>query len=681
MGGVAAGRHFCLRHRSSRNKFVPTCPVAWHIPSRPLQGDNQPAIFASPAIADLHVPPGERADVESKSLPTRRWAEKIEQMEANRLNSFRNYSSGEEDDESVDEDEDDESEGELDGGEGLEGGNEMGARERPHFTFSPYRAGQPQVVDFLPVEGKLNMQADNGPLLQQAREAILQLQEVAANLGVAIPAEGTRAVRHLEEVLRDLPDLVSSATTEAEEAARALGNVTLLPGHASVVDALRDLQDRAAMQADLDAKTKDLGLALDGVEDEMAKELEATGQTLLTAVGGLARRLQVLEGGGALGAPFMGPGGTTNFPSSIPHDVAFQDAAGATTCTMGELAAELTLARAERKALQDRLDKVEAAAVSQGGVTFGQHQFSSERDILAIVLAEDPQGKAIAAFVHANTIFVHDGEYEPKKGWRDGVKAAIKSGAFEDAETKFLSAATLRYPYHYTAGGEVVAGKLLAAFTSSDHWAGHGVIAGAKGRLVASLTTSQLALATYISDKLPPGSVLQRLATEMYLATFSWFGKVHAFFDEDLKALVELGVPVEETLTLLSEYVILMFDVFYRQTQQMRKYSEGMNRAEYEARAIWVALRIHADMESFAGAGRMKHNSTIAAAFIRFLTKATAANSSTSLGSKVASVEKAVKGANLSQLKSDVKTSLSNAHKAVEELAKVKDDLAKLKRK
>lgn len=43
-----------------------------------------------------------------------------------------------------------------------------------------------------------------------------------------------------------------------------------------------------------------------------------------------------------------------------------------------------------------------------------------------------------------------------------------------------------------------------------------------------------------------------------------WYGKVHAFFGDDLKTVVELGVDKEEMLTLLSEYVILVFGVFHK---------------------------------------------------------------------------------------------------------------------
>ena len=70
------------------------------------------------------------------------------------------------------------------------------------------------------------------------------------------------------------------------------------------------------------------------------------------------------------------------------------------------------------------------------------------------------------------------------------------TASFEDAENKFLTTSVLRYPYHYTSGGDVVAEKLLVAFSSSDYWAGSGGITGAKERLTKSLATTKLAIGT-----------------------------------------------------------------------------------------------------------------------------------------------------------------------------------------
>ena len=563
----------------------------------------------------------------------------------------------------------------------------MGAHERSQFTFDSYRAGQLQATDFEELGSELDIveDAENANVLRQVREAVVQLQDVCTDMGVAIPAEGMRAVQYMGDQLRTLPDVLGGLNERGAATAANVGDVNLLPGSSSVVEAISQLRLTTVTQADMNAKNTELMLVVDGVEEEMGKEIESLSQQLIQALGGISQRLQALEAGGggwgARGGNASFPPQNQAFPSQLPHDVTLQDAAGTNSCTMGELVAELAHARADRKAMAERLEQVEAATASEGAITFGRHQFSSEKEVLALVLSEDPGGLSFAGYPHANTIFVHDFNYEPKKGWREAFKAAIKTAGFEDAENKFLSASSLRYPFHYTSGGEAVAGKLLAAFASSEAWAGDGGIAGAKELLTDSLTTAQLALGTYVSDKLPPGSRLTMLATDMSTATFAWYGKVHAFFDEDLKTLVELGVDKEETLKLLSEYVILMFDVFYKHSQKMMKYSASMNRANYTARAIWVSLCIHVEMEKFTSGSKMKHNSTLSAAFMRFLTKSTAANSASSLGAKIKTLEKTVSAAGLKTLKTDVATSKSLANKSQDELAKVKDELAKLKGK
>ena len=163
--------------------------------------------------------------------------------------------------------------------------------------------------------------------------------------------------------------------------------------------------------------------------------------------------------------------------------------------------------------------------------------------------------------------------------------------------------------------------------------------------------------------------------------TASWYQTVHSFLDEDLKTLVELGIKETATLTLLSEYVILMFDDFYVRSQQMKTYSTEMNRAEYTARTIWVALQIHQDMNGFSAGGKMKHNSTLSSAFIRFLTAATAANSATTLASKLTTLDKVVRDANLKDMRQETVKARTAADKALNEVGKANAEIAKLKKK
>ena len=128
------------------------------------------------------------------------------------------------------------------------------------------------------------------------------------------------------------------------------------------------------------------------------------------------------------------------------------------------------------------------------------------------------------------------------------------------------------------------------------------------------------------------GSELATLAGDMATTTQAWLQTVHAFFDEDLTELTELGVDIEESLTLISEYTILIYDVFYMHSQKLIQFSLEVDRAEYLSRVIWVSLLIHQEMARFTQTEKMKHHPTLSNAFIRFLTKATAAHSSAGIG-------------------------------------------------
>jgi len=380
---------------------------------------------------------------------------------------------------------------------------------------------------------------------------------------------------------------------------------------------------------------------------------------------------------GQAGAEF-GRHPTANLPSPLPHDLAFTNAAGAISFTFDDLVREIVSWRNERSQMEARIVKLEADVVAQGGVVFDHSSYSSEQEIKNLVLREDPQGSAIAAFVTPLTIFSHDNNFVPAKGWRDTVKAELKTGGFTAAEGKFLCAATQRLPSWYAGTGEVVAGKLLSAFTTMDGWKGRGGIIGQKGVIAASARTAKGNLTTYINQKLPSGSELAGLAVDMANATQSWLSTVHSFFNDDLAELQELGVSPEESLTLISEYTILMYDVFYLHSQKLIQFSLEVDRSDYLSRVIWVSLLIQQEMARFTQTEKMKHHPTLSNAFIRFLTKATAANSSAGIAKRLAALEKT--GGPAKQAQEDAKKAKAMANKTQDELTKLREEVTRMKK-
>ena len=161
-------------------------------------------------------------------------------------------------------------------------------------------------------------------------------------------------------------------------------------------------------------------------------------------------------------------------------------------------------------------------------------------------------------------------------------------------------------------------------------------------------------------------------------ATQSWLGTVHSFFNDNLSELQELGVSPEESLTLISEYTILMYDVFYLHSQKLLQFSLDVDRSDYVTRVIWVSLLIHQEMARFTQSEKMKHHPTLSNAFIRFLTKATAANSSAGIAKRLAALEKTGGPGKVAQ--EDAKKAKALANKTQDDLMKLREEFTKMKK-
>ncbi len=77
--------------------------------------------------------------------------------------------------------------------------------------------------------------------------------------------------------------------------------------------------------------------------------------------------------------------------------------------------------------------------------------------------------------------------------------------------------------------------------------------------------TARDCVQTGIEDKLPAGSKLARLAACLLELehTQAWIQMLHKHLDSKLTKLTRMGILEEESLILLSEEIIIMFDQFY----------------------------------------------------------------------------------------------------------------------
>jgi hypothetical protein len=143
--------------------------------------------------------------------------------------------------------------------------------------------------------------------------------------------------------------------------------------------------------------------------------------------------------------------------------------------------------------------------------------------------------------------------------------------------------------------------------------------------------------------------------------------------------LTQVHISEEETLILLSEEVIIMFDHFHAIRRKMMDFMVNGLRVDYMVRCIWLSMQVHMVMDEFTLNG-MKYNSSISAAFMQFSTKVTGGNAAAGVGSSVAALEAKLKLFNttLKEVKKEVAAATARATLAINVAEDAKTKLTKL---
>ena len=84
----------------------------------------------------------------------------------------------------------------------------------------------------------------------------------------------------------------------------------------------------------------------------------------------------------------------------------------------GDIMTELETLKNGNIKLSDRLDSIKADVTAQGGVVFGQYNFTPELQVLQVAMLECPQGDAFGVFVNLVSIFCHNAMYLPCRNWQ-----------------------------------------------------------------------------------------------------------------------------------------------------------------------------------------------------------------------------------------------------------------------
>ena len=117
-----------------------------------------------------------------------------------------------------------------------------------------------------------------------------------------------------------------------------------------------------------------------------------------------------------------------------------------------------------------------------------------------------------------------------------------------------------------------------------------------------------------------------------------------------------------------------MFDRFYAIRRKRMDFKVHGSQVEYMVRCIWLSLQVHMVMKFTANG--MKYNSTISAAFMRFLTKVTGGNAAAGMAGTVASLDSKIK--NLDNAIKEVKKDAAAAHQRATTDNNAADDAKKM---
>ena len=114
-----------------------------------------------------------------------------------------------------------------------------------------------------------------------------------------------------------------------------------------------------------------------------------------------------------------------------------------------------------------------------------------------------------------------------------------------------------------------------------------------------------------------------------------------------------MKVPESESLILMSEQFILMFNRFFEQRKFILNHRVGMDMVDYTTRVVWVTLKTHVLAEELLADGLHNHP-LLQNAFLRFLTKQTGQNVSSNLGPRIGNLEDMV-GKEVKKLETAIK--------------------------
>ena len=656
-----------------------TCPIAYAVPGK----GSRPQSFVEPMICKDEVLPKYMTMFDTEFHTSAEWTEII--VEAKQAWQQHQYTQAM-DDERVEE-------GDEEANESQESGEAAGEWYiSPTPGFEDWDGTSAISIPDMELDLLQRVppnQPYTGPLLEH-QDALLTNNKKFKILVDKVPLSVDQGINHIKPVVEDLVKNTNAAAVTIGKLADVVGDITDLRkvhGHDSLADGVLAALELVDTVGDIQAvwtELNRLGELLGGVDDDVNNRIfnsvsKIMGsvnpklQTILQRLGDLELRIpsssnpvqsnpmlsnptpinpvpsQPLAGTSSLGVGTSSSGP----PSSLlMSSVILKDDGTPSAYTLGSMIATL-----EAQAIT--IDKLKADITAQGGVTLGSFSYPSEASLGALIRKEGVRnGKScMSAIVDPISIFVHDVETSTSslgQGWSDIAKSMRAAGIDTEVDRYLVHSCSRRNVPAYHKGTDAPKpGDVISVLASMDTWNGEGGRDGAAQTIMNALDSAMTKLSKHIEDYTPENSELQRLANYCATKARSFHSAIHDHVRSEMIKLVQMGVPESESLILMSEQILLIFNRFFEQRKLILQHREGMDMADFTTRVVWVTLKTQVVAAEFLADGIRNHQLT-GNAFLRFLTKQTGQNVSTQLGPRITNVEDLLK-AEVRKLESAIK--------------------------
>jgi len=115
--------------------------------------------------------------------------------------------------------------------------------------------------------------------------------------------------------------------------------------------------------------------------------------------------------------------------------------------------------KASNMALTTRISDLTAEVLAQGGVVLGNMTFTSEAQIMQLVMMECPSGDAFKIFTDVMSLPCFDSSYEPVVGWEKTTKFMAADAQYSATVRKVVVSYNQQHAFFYTDGKPTIAGK------------------------------------------------------------------------------------------------------------------------------------------------------------------------------------------------------------------------------